>query len=224
MVIEPNSVSISQSSLVFGNNVGDWLRKQNISKMIIVFDFKNKNIIFRRDDLWGLLIQYHDVWGDRLHVKTYRYFLEPPKKNRASLLFRARILNKDSIILENVPLNNFVLAIGKRIFIDLEQNLIIVGNFNANSNFDLRLTEKDLIRLTKPQTIFPTTNKQVTATPSAPISPVTTAPSEIKSETKHIYHKEIASDDLLEMPTENSTPTEEQIIIDKEYSKMILGE
>ena len=224
---EPNSVAISEWCILFGKNVANWLRKQNISKVILVFDYKHNSVVFIRHDLWGLCIQYpKNDWADALNVRTMIYFNKPDKTKR-NFVLRAKILNKDSILLENAPLNKFIMATSKRICIDIEQNLIIVGNFYSNSKVELRLTEKDLIKPNQIQSVSLNINKQGTATPSQlkiQSTQLTSTSSQLQTPTKPMVDRRYDPNEVSENVDENLSRLEAIEKADKEYSKMILGE
>lgn len=224
---EPNSISFSFNCLMLGRNVGNYLRKNNISQVIVILDYKNNNIILKQNTSYGNSIAYPKYGGNDLIELKITNFLDLSKLVRSarnSYSCRAKPFSKDSVIIENVPLKRNPIASGKRIYIDLDRELIIFGRIFKNTELNLTLSEKDLVKQSNLQPTSLGATNSLTATPSVTQTRLTATPSQPESGKKDIVDKGIGNNDPLEMTAENSTPSDEQIIVDKEYSKMILGE
>jgi hypothetical protein len=205
---EPNSISISLNSIILGKNVGDFFRKNGISSVLLIFDFKHNSIIMKEDNELGLNIHYNQ-WNDVLNIKTMNFiYLE--RGFRKSLVLRAWPLNKNSIIVENVPLKTLLNLSGKRVSVDMKNSLIIFGKIFEKTQCVFQFEENELVRQIK--------------------KPIEQKNSQNQNQNKNASGKNDIVDkgkgniDVLEMPAENSPSQEEVERANKEYSKMILGE
>lgn len=224
---EPNSISFSKNAIVLGKNVANYFRKKNISNLICIMDYENNSFILMEDNLHGSSITYPETNGnDFINLKLSEFFDLPLGFNH-SYFYRAKPLNNNSVIVENFPLRRKLIAVGKRIYIDVDLDLIIFGRFSEDNGWEYNFSDKDLIKHPKLQTIPPKINNTLTSTPSQPQTQSiqsTSAPSQSKPLPKPMLDKEIGLYDSLNSPPENQPTPEEIERADKEYSKIILGE
>lgn len=229
--VKDKEVSISQMAVVFGRSVGNFFRKNNITKVIVVFDYNNDRVIFLKEEKdYGLAIQFQEGeranWNDFLQIRLLRFIKFPDNFTFARQGYRTIVkpLRNIGIIIENIPLAKQIVFTGNKAQIDLDRNIIIIGRYLPDNEIEINPELDNLFSRQVTQQNSPMTNNNVTPTPLQTKTQSTAAPSQPKPVVKHILNKELGSIDPLDVPPENPPTPEEIERTDKAYSKMILGE
>lgn len=205
--LEPNSVSLSKSTIILGSKVSNFFKIRNITHASIIIDYKNKSII-----LWG----EKDTGEKKFNAGILGYRILYPKKylnskNKSTMikfrlgnyinvlshsLYLAKPLNNHSVIIENVSLQKINL-VQMRVVIDIDERFMIFGNLDIIRD----LKPSDLIRKSSNSLITKNENEKLP-----------------------IVNKEYDINDVQKIPAGNSLHLQAIEQADREYSRMILGE
>lgn len=228
--LQPNEILLSKYNIRFGESISNYFRKKNINRLMVIVDYKNSNMIFWAHEKYGLHLQDNSprVKGLSILTKITRFVGLPDdlgyKVARQAYKFIGKRLNENAVIIENVPLKKDFVIFGSRVYSNMKSNYIILGVFGMDDGITFDYTQNDLTLKSQQENISATTINKPTTTPLQTKTQSTMTPSQPKPSAKPILDKDMGIYDHPESPPGNSTTQEELDRVNREYSKMILGE